>query len=90
MNNQYSVRTTNDRFYYSNMNSYGSSGQPIPIIAPVLVSQRPEIFSHLKPHSLPEWMLPKKINRDETQVEKCIPCNPYSCLSDHNTKCDHY
>lgn len=47
---------------YSNIESYGSFGYR-PILAPVLITIKPDIFEHHQPHKLPQFMQSKAINK---------------------------
>jgi len=76
MNKEYDGVITKDYAAYSNLNSYGNNKSPVSIVAPVTASFLPEIFYHMRPHPLPQWMIPNKQGTNNS-----IHCNPYSCNS---------
>jgi len=56
--------------------SYGSFGYR-PILAPVLITIKPDIFQHYQPHKLPQFMQSKPM-----QINKYSDCSlPYEKLN---------
>ena len=52
---------------YSNLTLYGAHGASKSIIVPTLTTSNPEIFWYACPHSLPEWMEPRR----QKPIKKC-------------------
>lgn len=82
MTKEYGTGMTKDYSAYSNINSYGNNGSPVSIIAPVTASFLPEIFYHMKPHPLPQWMIPRKYEPREDKL------NSYSVTGGPPKNCD--
>ena len=81
MNKEYDGAITKDYAAYSNLNSYGNNGTPVSIVAPVTASFLPEIFYNMRPHPLPQWMIPRKQGTNVKNSVRCPICNSYSCQS---------
>lgn len=82
MTKEYDSTITKDYAAYSNINSYGNNGRPVSIVAPVTASFLPEIFYHMRPHPLPQWMTPKKQGTNCNQY-------PYQSASSHTCGSDY-
>ena len=87
MSKEYDAGSLKSQAFYSNINSYGTNGSLVSIVAPVPVSFLPEIFSKVTPHPLPLWMLPKKSEYNTGNTDQC---KPYLCISGQKEKCGPY